>query len=163
MPALRLAVSQRPRFTSFFSVPGIFLSLHNNQFSQIRTQPRFEVCWYLHEALQQFRLAGHATLIDAARQEADLSQLRTKAWQRLSGSTKQQYFMPQPGAPRDDAVLSASMEQSPPDSPPPSTFALVLCRPSEVDHITLGDPMKRVLHRQDPATGEWESPQDLNP
>lgn len=116
----------------------------------------------MHDTKQQFRIGGSAELVDSATQQPELIGLRKKAWDKLSPSTKQQYVLPQPGATRSAADIEHGMAQETPQSAP-DTFALVLCHPDEVDHVTLGDPLQRVGYTRDKDSGQWREGEELNP
>jgi hypothetical protein len=112
--------------------------------------------------MQQFRIAGLAELVDSSVSNPELVSLRNRAWQKLSPSTKQQYVLPEPGAPRADAEIEHGMAQGTPVTAP-DTFALVLCHPDEVDHVTLGEPLQRVGYLRNKESSQWQEGQDLNP
>ena len=133
----------------------------------METFNRFEVCWYLYEERQQFRIAGTARLIDGSTKlntedAKSLLELRRNTWKSLSTNMKKQYILPSPGQPLEGKALEdATCAQAPVDAPP--NFALILLEPDSVDHLTLTEPMMRIRHRRPPDNGGWLPPAPLNP
>ncbi len=97
--------------------------------TQLAREPRAEVCWYLTEAREQFRLRGHA------RRLAPDDPAHLRLWLAQSPASRASYTWPAPGTPRlaDDAFA----DSLPADAPPPATFAVIELRLTEVDWLSL--------------------------
>jgi len=115
--------------------------LRSDKMAQITHQPEGELCWYFTETREQFRLGGTIRLITADEQQSDWSQVRQQAWENLSDKGRQQFAWPPPGQPRVSECYEPTDLN---ESPPLSTFAVLIFAPDRVDHLELrGDPQNR--------------------
>lgn len=122
--------------------------IRSEKMGQIAHQPEGELCWYFTETREQFRLGGPLRLITPAHEDADSIQLRQEAWANLSDNSRQQFAWPQPGQPRAQTGY-APTDLS--ESPPLSTFAVLILDPDAVDHLELrGEPQNRYQYWRQP-------------
>jgi len=130
----------------------------SQKFPQINHQPWGEACWYFPKSREQFRLAGHLTLVTQQETDASLAQDRLAMWQQLSDSARLQFTWPEPGQPRCDPFP----EVAPEANQPVPNFCLLLLEPSQVDHLELrGEPQNRSSYTLQ-ADRRW-TVQALNP
>lgn len=111
----------------------------SSKVEEIKSNPLAEICWYLPNTREQFRLSGRLSLVG---QEPDapphMAQGRTKVWVGMSDPARAQFMWPDPGLPRTlpleawDGVVPPT-----PDSIPPDTFLLVAMEVATVDHLLL--------------------------
>jgi PPOX class probable FMN-dependent enzyme len=137
--------------------------LRSRKVAHLARDARAAVCWYLPECREQYRFRGTARVVKAAAFKAGdetLADARNAAWKRLSPSTREQFFWPEPGAPRDpgDAVES----EQPGLGRPPETFCLLILEPDRVERLDLNPrPHRRTVFRRGPGGG-WEA-REVNP
>ncbi len=66
-----------------------------------------ELCWYLGETREQYRLAGEVEYTEASAQSSDALQQREQLWQTLSPAMRSQYTGPATNDIPDSFVLGA--------------------------------------------------------
>jgi len=114
-----------------------------------------EICWWLDEAAVQFRIAGRALVVDHSTTDSQLCAVRTAVWNRLRASTRETFIWPEPGQPRDDAVVPKPGELRLEDA----HFAVFLVLPITVDELQLGGRQRRRIHKTAPLPeDQWQLP-----
>lgn len=148
-------------FRGFFSTSNqlqIITDSRSEKINHINHNPAAEICWYFPKTREQFRLAGHLTIID---QTHDNQTPRLTVWHHLSDSARQQFTWPHPGQPLTSHQQDFCQE-IPVNNSPPSNFILLLFNPTKVDHLELrGNPHQRTLYYLDDEKN-W-SIQPVNP
>ncbi|MDJ0844401.1 Npun_F5749 family FMN-dependent PPOX-type flavoprotein [Crocosphaera sp.] len=136
-------------FRGFFSTSNqlqIITDSRSEKINHINHNPAGEICWYFPKTREQFRLAGHLTII--AQTHNDQTP-RLTVWHNLSDSAKQQFTWPHPGQPLTNHQQDFCQE-IPLDNQLPSNFILLLFNPAKVDHLELrGNPHQRTLYYLD--------------
>ena len=128
---------------------------------QIQQQSWAEVCWYIPNTREQFRIAGCLTLVDGNNSHPELQPARINIWQEISDAARLQFAWPDPGKPRVQEP-AAFAPPSPDSAQPVPNFSLLLLDPDEVDHLELrGEPQNRCLYSRD-KDQSW-STQAINP
>ncbi|MEM7794861.1 MAG: Npun_F5749 family FMN-dependent PPOX-type flavoprotein [Cyanobacteria bacterium P01_C01_bin.118] len=124
---------------------------------QLQNCPWAEICWYFTVTREQFRIAGKLTIVDTQ----DPEDIRLNAWQSISANARQQFYWPDPGQPRDDAV---AFEAKPPETlegTPPDSFYVLLLTADRVEHLALrGNPQDRHVYER--VNNQWTM-QTVNP
>jgi PPOX class probable FMN-dependent enzyme len=111
--------------------------------AEIERVPDAALCWCFAETREQFRLSGVVRLVDASTADARLQEARRDAWRSLSDETRAGFTWPAPGATRDPGA--AFPTSSPDPGGPLDSFALMIFKAREVDHLELdGDPQSRL-------------------
>ncbi|MGF1457456.1 MAG: Npun_F5749 family FMN-dependent PPOX-type flavoprotein [Leptolyngbyaceae cyanobacterium] len=133
--------------------------IRSQKIEQIEGAAAAELCWYFTETREQFRLGGETSVITDSLEDAACQAIRDRAWEKLSENSRQQFAWPEPGLPRvqtgyDPVDLS--------ESPPLSTFAVLVFEPDFVDHLELrGAPQNRYQYRRQ-ADWSWQTA-EVNP
>lgn len=122
--------------------------IRSDKIEQIAHQPAGELCWYFTETREQFRLGGAIRLVTDEDEDAESVQLRQETWENLSDKSRQQFAWPQPGQPRSQTGHEPTDLS---ESPPLSTFAVLILDPDAVDHLELrGEPQNRYQYWRQP-------------
>lgn len=122
--------------------------IRSAKIEQIAHQPEGELCWYFTETREQFRLGGTLRLVTHEHEDPDSVRIRQEAWENLSDNSRQQFAWPQPGQPRSQSGHETTDLS---ESPPLSTFAVLILEPDAVDHLELrGEPQNRYQYWQQP-------------
>jgi pyridoxamine 5'-phosphate oxidase len=122
--------------------------------------PWAEACWYFPMTREQFRLGCRATVVRGDAGDEAAQRARRDAWRELADATRRSFTWPAPGEPRDRGVPFT--EEVPDPETPPSSFALLVLDPIEVDHLELdGSPQNRWAYRRD-DDGQWTG-REINP
>ncbi|MEA5605943.1 Npun_F5749 family FMN-dependent PPOX-type flavoprotein [Nostoc sp. UHCC 0252] len=128
---------------------------------QIQQQPWAEVCWYLPNTREQFRINGDLTLVSGDDFHQDLQPARIAMWQELSDAARLQFAWPHPGKSRIQE-LGAFEPPAPDPIKPVPNFCLLLLDPMQVDHLELrGEPQNRWLYCRNDQQ-KWSS-EAINP
>lgn len=139
----------------------IITDCRSQKADQIDNQPWGEACWYFPESREQFRFAGHLTLVRVNHPDQALQAARKTTWQELSDPARLQFAWPHPSEARTENNGAFSPPPPDPEQPIPN-FCLLLLEPIEVDHLELrGDPQNRWLYYRN-SSNEW-SKQAVNP
>ena len=111
---------------------------------QLAADPRAELCWYLADPREQFRLAGEVALARAG-DVAPAWRSREALWDYLPEATRAAFSGPAPGAPRRGPAPPGGGE---PDGMPDTFIAAALVARS-VDHVRLREiPHGRTRHER---------------
>lgn len=131
-----------------------------SKIDDLQAHPYAEVCWWLDETRDQFRIAGSVHLITAATTGDDAA-YRQEQWKELDDHEKTLYISPDPGAPRaDEEAFDKAFSTTPPEDPP-DTFVVLLLSPTRIDHLSLsGHPHRRTRYTR---TDERWTEEELNP
>lgn len=127
---------------------------------KLSTPKKFEICWYFAGSREQYRVAGHVSLVSSElikdakirnpeRQAAYLShKFLREQWQNLSGAAKAQFFWPTPKAPFESESDTEDLSQRPEnvDEDISDNFCVVIFTPLTVDYLNLkNSPQLRCL------------------
>jgi len=139
---------------------------------KLNTPKKFEICWYFAGSREQYRIAGHVSLVsnellknenapDSMRKSADFSEgFLRQQWTNLSRGAQQQFFWPSPRTPFDNDQVTQTKEtksesqinKSEQSSNAERTFdisdhfCVVIFTPLSVDYLNLkGSPQLRCL------------------
>lgn len=121
--------------------PLIISDTRSAKTEQITQCSSVELCWYFPFSREQFRIMGHATIYSADTTVDAHSACRARVWQQLSHQAKAQFFWPAPGSDRVDALPEEQVDVM------PKTFQVISIRPSDVDHLILSNPQRRLVSR----------------
>jgi len=127
---------------------------------KVSTPKKFEICWYFAGSREQYRVAGHVSLVSSElikdanirnpeRKSAYLShKFLREQWSNLSSAAKAQFFGPSPKAPfeaeTDAEDFSQSAEKA--DELMSDNFCVVIFTPLTVDYLNLkNSPQLRCL------------------
>ncbi|EKX44273.1 hypothetical protein GUITHDRAFT_72279, partial [Guillardia theta CCMP2712] len=121
-----------------------------------------EVCWYLTETREQFRIAGNLMYITKDAKEEKFVNERISTWKTVSEASQRSYFSPAPGqivdqTPLVEPAAGALGNQS----FPPDSFVVGLVDPFKIDYLHLRSPQVRKIWTKK-EQGEWEG-QNVNP
>ena len=120
---------------------------------QLAAHPHAELAFWLAGDRDQFRARGAAAVLTGP--EPD----RAALWRSLSDTARALFAWPPPGTPREPDPARFPAALPPGDAPPPSFAALVI-RPDEFEHLALRDhPHLRRIWR---AVDGWIG-RDVNP
>ena len=127
---------------------------------KVSTPKNVEICWYFAGSREQYRIAGHVSLVcnktigdadngESQRTSANHSQTFLREhWTNLSATSKEQFFWPTPKAPAqtstDIADLRPRTENI--DEDTSENFCVVIFTPLTVDYLDLkSSPQLRCL------------------
>jgi pyridoxamine 5'-phosphate oxidase len=136
--------------------------LRSEKITHIRVNSRGEICWYFSETREQFRLAGMIEIV--ATEEHYLGEIRKQHWQELSSLARASYYQTTPCTPfigaQENNKKQITNEKM--NVTPANTFALLMFKPSSVDHLSLKPtPQERTFHKLN-AANNWRS-ERVNP
>ena len=127
---------------------------------ELHAEPRAELCWYLTESREQYRVRGVAEVVTSA-------EARAAKWRGLSPETQAQFSWPPPGralgsreVSSSDAPLAQAGGPVARSAEVPRRFVLWRLHAQRVDHLKLGPPAQRVIYEL--AHGEWRA-REVNP
>jgi pyridoxamine 5'-phosphate oxidase len=122
--------------------------------TELRQEPKVELCWLLPKARSQFRLRGRRLELSP---EANLA-ARSQHWEQLNPGARALWGWPEPGAAfESDGLFPAELADG---TPLPVCFELVRIQVEQVELLELtGHPHQRRRWRAD---GGWLE-QRLNP
>jgi len=127
---------------------------------KLSTPKKFEICWYFAGSREQYRVAGHVSLVSSdlikdakirnpERQAAYLShKFLSEQWQNLSAAAKAQFFWPAPKAPFESESDTEDLSQRPENvnEDISDNFCVVIFTPLTVDYLNLkNSPQLRCL------------------
>ncbi|MEM9530900.1 MAG: Npun_F5749 family FMN-dependent PPOX-type flavoprotein [Pseudomonadota bacterium] len=125
---------------------------------ELEHEGRVEICWYFVKTREQFRLRGELVII--GENASDLPEqpdvrLRQHLWKSLSDAARTQFSWPDPAGERAE---DAAFEVAAPDAEQPlASFAVLLLKPTYVDHLELrAAPQNRFCYWLDEEQA-WQS------
>ncbi|KAI4338362.1 hypothetical protein MLD38_023432 [Melastoma candidum] len=105
---------------------------------ELRNRPVAEICWYLADSWEQFRINGTVEIIDSSNPNSHRLQQRERAWYTCSLRSRMQYLGPAPGLPHLIETEHSSCQYSlDPSEGPVGTFCLLVLDPEEIDYLNL--------------------------
>ncbi len=120
---------------------------------KVSTPKKFEICWYFAGSREQYRVAGHVSLVSSAlihdanprspqRNTAYFSdKFLREQWQNLSDAAKAQFFWPTPRAPFeadiDTNIKDVNQRTENDDDVISDNFCVVIFTPLTVDYLNL--------------------------
>ncbi len=125
---------------------------------KVSTPKKFEICWYFAGSREQYRVAGHVSLVSSElindanirnpeRKSVYLSQkFLREQWTNLSSAARAQFFLPTPKAPfeADDEDFNQRTENT--VEAISDNFCVVIFTPLTVDYLNLKNaPQLRCL------------------
>jgi PPOX class probable FMN-dependent enzyme len=140
----------------------VHTDLRSEKIRHLKANSRGEICWYFSETREQFRLAGTIEIVTSEKQL--LGDVRMQHWRNLSSYARASYYQASPGYAFMDAQENSdkqvTMEKM--DATPAKTFALLVFKPSSIDHLLLEPAThKRILHKLN-TSNNWHS-ERVNP
>ncbi|MFT4937841.1 MAG: pyridoxamine 5'-phosphate oxidase [Paraglaciecola sp.] len=136
--------------------------LRSEKIRHIRANNRGEICWYFSETREQFRLAGTIEIV--ATEKHFLGDVRKQHWQKLSSLARASYYQAAPGSALDGEQENSDKQITAEkiNGAPAKTFALLIFKPSSIDHLLLQPtPQRRSLHKLN-SSNTWHS-ERVNP
>jgi len=164
-PRVRTVVFRGWASPPLAGAPHALSFITDSRSEKMRESDAAEVCWYLAENREQFRVRGVLSKVGHAEDDPVLRKLRADMWQSLSGGARQSFAWPSPGFPRPPDADNQADFQAPEVSAtePSEPFTLVYLLPSRVERLTLrGFPQTRTVWERSDPEGEWTQ-QALNP
>jgi PPOX class probable FMN-dependent enzyme len=122
---------------------------------QVQNRPFAELVIWLPTRREQFRLAGHVSVLGPDSDDPR----RRWLWRTLPDPTRAMFFWPPPGRPLDPDP-NALPGAVPADVEPPDDFEVLILEPDQVEHLDLKPTPHR--RRRWSAEDAWEE-QGLNP
>nr|WP_136252274.1 pyridoxamine 5'-phosphate oxidase family protein [Ningiella ruwaisensis] len=156
LPCLRTMVFRR--FLDNSNTLSAVSDCRSDKIKHWQIQPKAELHWYFVKTREQYRLSCDVQILTAqedAQSESNQA-LITQAWQQLSKSAQEGFFVPEPKTDKtgnqdgENSVQNISNQQISPH------FALCLFSPYEVDYLDLKTtPHTRVLSEL--YNSSWQS------
>eukprot|EP00960_Hanusia_phi_P053138 761855-Hanusia_phi.AAC.2 len=129
------------------SQPTCLKFITDSRSEKLRHGSIVEVCWYLTETREQYRIAGQVLYITEDTKEDKYVKERVSTWKAVSEAARQSFYWPPPGQPVDIDLPEQFMAEANAElSAPPQTFVVGLVDPVRIDHLQLrGTPQRRKI------------------
>ena len=137
-PAVRTVVL---RGLSEDAAPYFASDRRSAKIRSVRGGSRAELCVWWSEPGVQVRLRGPLHVIDEEAAGA-WAEVRAEVWRTLRAPERRGFAGPGPGTPLTEPTAQIEL----PEDPHPN-FVLAVLTPLRFDHLTLGDPHHREVHR----------------
>ncbi|KAF3439836.1 hypothetical protein FNV43_RR18114 [Rhamnella rubrinervis] len=108
--------------------------VRSRKIEELKHSPFAEICWYLTDTWEQFRIKGTIDIIDGSNPDPVKLQQREKSWFVRSPSSRLVYL--DPGLPyQDEQPLNEAILD--PCAGPVDAFCLLILDPEQVDYLNL--------------------------
>ena len=123
---------------------------------QLKAVPQAEVVFWLPTLREQYRVFGSTRMMSASLPDP----ARLDMWKSLSDAARALFFWPSPGIRRLDQPDAFPQAVSA-ETPPPTSFEVLMVRPRRVEHLQLNmHPHRR---RRWMLAGKWSAASEINP
>ncbi|KAL0028502.1 hypothetical protein WJX77_010793 [Trebouxia sp. C0004] len=135
----------------------------SSKMDEVKENPWSEICWYMPESREQFRLSGKLYIIKSDEKDAELKKIWHEAWSGLSTGGRGWFTWPDASQPRTEN--DKDFEKDPPgqDEDPLSNYCLCVLDVYECELSKLREKLRIEYHSKEEGSKRLWTQHDMNP
>ncbi|KAL0031693.1 hypothetical protein WJX79_001570 [Trebouxia sp. C0005] len=135
----------------------------SSKMDDVKENPWSEICWYMPESREQYRLSGKLYIIKSDEKDAELKKIWHEAWSGLSTGGRGWFTWPDASQPRTEN--DKEFEKDPPgqDEDPLSNYCLCVLDVFECELSKLREKLRIEYHSKEEGGKRVWTQHDMNP
>lgn len=135
----------------------------SSKMDDVKENPWSEICWYMPESREQYRLSGKLYIIKSDEKDAELKKIWHEAWSGLSTGGRGWFTWPDAAQPRTEN--DKEFEKDPPgqDEDPLSNYCLCVLDVYECELSKLREKLRIEYHSKEEGGKRVWTQHDMNP